>query len=149
MTTAAKIMKECQLIYEEKGQSAVFNHVNYHIEHGDITYRRVNFEYCYACETDSPAINSTCLVCRQGTKAHKPIRLVVVNEHTLGYIDPMFPRLLNILHASVLKGSPYSNLSGSIHLSHEKVRLASEKDFADFRVLFDGYKGNPDYEYAI
>ena len=28
-----------------------------------------------------------------------------------------------------------------------KVRLASEKDFEDFRCVFEGYKNNPEYEY--
>ena len=83
------------------------------------------------------------------------IRLVVVDEHTLGYIFPQsyYDKPLglvyaNILHASILKGAVNTErpiLIGSTN----KVRLANEKDFNDFRVCFNGYKNNPqEYEFV-
>ncbi|MSW53420.1 MAG: hypothetical protein F2817_21340 [Actinobacteria bacterium] len=83
------------------------------------------------------------------------IKLVVVDEHTLGFIFPQSyydkPSGLvyvNILHASVLKGAV--NTADPILIgSTNKVRLASEKDFDDFRVVMNGYKNNPnEYEFV-
>jgi hypothetical protein len=75
------------------------------------------------------------------------IKLVVFNEHTLGYILPEQPERVCILHTSILKGSYLSN-SSTIYVSDGTVRLASEKDFNSFRVLFSGYKNLPEiYEY--
>lgn len=83
------------------------------------------------------------------------IKLVVLNEHTLGFI---FPRscyegewkdlvYINILHASVLKGAV--NTTGPILVSPlDKVRLASEKDFDNFNVSFKGYDNEQEYEFV-
>jgi len=75
------------------------------------------------------------------------IKLVVFNEHTLGYILPKTPNTLCVLHASILRGAINS---GSSHInSNDKVRLANEKDFEDYRIMFNGYKNNlQEYEYA-
>lgn len=73
-------------------------------------------------------------------------KLVVIDEHTLGYILPN-SKEVGILHTSILKGSPFSP-SSTIYISNHNVRLASEKDFDDFRVMFDGYKQHSDeYEF--
>jgi hypothetical protein len=82
------------------------------------------------------------------------IKLVVLNEHTLGYI---FPRssyegewknlvYVNILHASVLKGATQTS-NPVLLCSTDKIRLASEKDFDDFRVNFKGYNNAVEYEF--
>ena len=73
------------------------------------------------------------------------IKLVVVDEHTLGYITPGLNGI-RVLHASILRGSPYCDTS-VIYEEGKKIRLASEQDFDDYRVCFDGYRNNPDYEY--
>lgn len=77
------------------------------------------------------------------------IKLVVFNEHTLGYIFPDFPNYVQVLHSSILKGAPHTTQHPDCFLIHKdsKVRLASEQDFADFRCVFDGYKNDKDYEY--
>ena len=77
------------------------------------------------------------------------IKLVVYNGHTLGYILPELPNSVQILHSSPLKGAVgTTNLQNNFHINKlEEVRLASEKDFADFRVCFDGYKNSSDYIY--
>ena len=78
------------------------------------------------------------------------IKLVVIEEHTLGFI---FPESIyaSVLHASVLRGSPISGsfLSANepILLGSKKVRLASEKDFDDYRVSFKGFDNELEYEY--
>ena len=83
------------------------------------------------------------------------IKLVVVDEHTLGYIFPPSAykehsglTYVNILHGSVLKGAV--NTTGPILIGNtNKVRLANEQDFNDYRVCFDGYKNNPqEYEFV-
>lgn len=76
------------------------------------------------------------------------IKLVVLDEHTLGYIQLAQPKYVSILHASILKGSPFPKY-GIIPIDGHSVRLASEKDFDDYRVSFEGYKRDPHYEYAV
>ena len=74
------------------------------------------------------------------------IKLVVLNNHTLGYILPELPNNVQILHASVLRGAVNCGHSVLIKKS-DYVKLASEKDFDEFRVLMDGYKKDLVYEY--
>jgi hypothetical protein len=74
------------------------------------------------------------------------IKLVVINENTLGYLIPGID-WAGVLHASVLKGSKFNNYSHA-YIKDEKVRLASEKDFEEFRVSFKGYENPDEYEYA-
>jgi hypothetical protein len=77
------------------------------------------------------------------------IKLVVIDECILGYIQPnrTWPETAGILHASILRGSTCGRLEGWIFTSHRAVRLASEKDFNDYNVSFDGYRNDPEYEY--
>lgn len=80
----------------------------------------------------------------QGTKT----KLVVFNEHTLGFITSETPEYVQPLHASILKGAPFETYPSSKWISkNDKVRLASEKDFNDFRCSFEGYK-EEEYEFA-
>ena len=77
------------------------------------------------------------------------IKLVVFNEHTLGYIIPEIPNQVQILHASVLKGAVWSLSKSSDYIGkNDKVRLASEQDFKDFRCCFSGYQNKDEYEFA-
>lgn len=64
------------------------------------------------------------------------IQLVVMDEHTLGYIDPISPNYMGVFHGSVLKGSPYGGVHGPVFITGEKIRLATKKDFEDFRVAW-------------
>ena len=76
-------------------------------------------------------------------------KLVVVDEHTLGYIDPEQPDYAGVLHASILKGATFC-VPASIEpilIKHKKVRLASAKDFNDFRVSFKGFDNEQLYEF--
>ncbi|MDR1091168.1 MAG: hypothetical protein LBL79_08850, partial [Prevotella sp.] len=74
---------------------------------------------------------------------------VVLNEHTLGYILPELPDSVQVLHLSILKGAPFELYPDSKMISsNDKVRLASEQDFDDFRVSFDGFRDNDKYEYS-
>lgn len=83
------------------------------------------------------------------------IQLVVLgcpsgHEHTLGYFDPAYPALAGVLSASVLKGSPAASYSSPIwSMCREGLtsRLATEKDFLEYRVQFESYRNNPEYEY--
>ena len=80
------------------------------------------------------------------------IKLVVIDEHTLGYLIPN-SNYAGVLRASILKGAPSTcsplSAMNPILVIFAKVRLASEKDFDDFRVSFDGYKKNKnEYEFA-
>lgn len=77
------------------------------------------------------------------------IKLVVYKEHTLGYILPELPNSVQILHSSPLKGAiGTTNLQNNYHINNlNEIRLASEKDFDDFRVDFKGYDDKQIYEY--
>lgn len=72
-------------------------------------------------------------------------RLVVTDEHTLGYITPN-SNIVGILHASVLKGAATSNPTPTYMF--KKIRLATAKDFDDFRVSFVGFNNEKEYEFA-
>ena len=74
------------------------------------------------------------------------IKLVVLNNHTLGYIIPEIPNCVQILHSSVLKRATNNGYSVPLN-SSDSIELASEKDFEEFRVCFDGYKNDKNYEY--
>lgn len=80
--------------------------------------------------------------------AKEKIKLVVVDEHTLGYVVEQMEDRAFVLHQSILKGAPWQLHPHDILLSGRKVRLASEKDFEDYRVCFEGYKDDPIYEYV-
>lgn len=78
----------------------------------------------------------------------KKTKLVVVNENTLGYILPETPETLGVLHASILKGALFCVHPEPKHISSlDKVRLATEKDFDDYRMSFKGFDNPELYEY--
>jgi hypothetical protein len=77
------------------------------------------------------------------------IKLVVFNEHTLGYIVPELPKYMFPIRASILKGATFETSDSSkLISSNDKVRLASEQDFDDFRVCFGGFGNESEYEFA-
>jgi hypothetical protein len=83
---------------------------------------------------------------------NQKIKLVVVNENTLGYILPEFPKQVSVLHASILKGAYQGSIGNPIPIGEKwcnhNVRLANAKDFDDYRVSFEGYKNHPqEYEF--
>lgn len=76
-------------------------------------------------------------------------KLVVFNEHTLGYILPELPNYVQVLKESILRGATFRMFpDNSLIHSTDKVRLASEKDFDSFNVSMRGYKNLPEvYEF--
>jgi hypothetical protein len=79
----------------------------------------------------------------------RKIKLVVFNNHTLGYILPELPNRLQVLQASVLRGATFKVHDESIAIGlNDSYRLATAKDFADFNFHFGGFQNNPDYEHA-
>ena len=79
------------------------------------------------------------------------IKLVVVGDHTLGYIHPETPNKINVLWGFILKGgrSWGSEIVLPILNKNDTIRLASEEDFNYFNVCFNGYKNNPnEYEFS-
>ena len=74
-------------------------------------------------------------------------KLVVFNEHTLGYILPQLPERVQILHTSILRGSYYTDRS-VIYVSDGVVRPASEKDFDAYRVHFGGFNNSDKYDFV-
>lgn len=67
---------------------------------------------------------------------------VVVGEHTLGAV---FPNGLQIIRASVLRGSPYPSMgvvAFDKNLQAGQWRYATEQDFADYNVSSVGVDFN-------
>lgn len=76
-------------------------------------------------------------------------KLIVVNEHTLGYFLPGETENYGVLHASILKGATFEISPGIKSIkSLDNVRLASEKDFEAFRVSFEGFGNRNEYEFS-
>lgn len=73
-------------------------------------------------------------------------KLVVFNEHTLGYIMPEQPERVCILHTSILKGS-YLTDGSTIYVTDGVVRLATAKDFENYRVSMTGFDNAELYEF--
>lgn len=74
------------------------------------------------------------------------IKLVVLEEHTLGYISEFNPNYVMVLKGSVLKGSPYGLMNNIALIGNKKIRLASEQDFEEFNVEFEPYKNKNKYD---
>lgn len=64
--TNAQHFKKAQTIYEKSGQIGVFDYAN---------KNKIGYEFCKACETKSPSIKHTCLVCGQETNKQQPMVL--------------------------------------------------------------------------
>ena len=92
----------------------------------------------------SPALSAS--------KELKPnIRLVVYNRHTLGYVCEEQPQTLFVLHYSPLRANGLGLIVNPFSFcitNKDDVKLASEKDFEDFNVSFNGYKKDPQYIYS-
>lgn len=76
-------------------------------------------------------------------------KFFVVEENVLGCINPCRPNVLNILHASILRGSTLSNVSWMfVPLDPNDMRPATRKDFEEFRVNSEGFeKDTKNYEF--
>jgi len=82
--------------------------------------------------------------------SNKKIKLAVYNNHTLGYILPELPNYIQPLHVSILKGAPFeTHPTSKIISKNDCVRLASEKDFEDFRCAFGSFENKYEYEFAF
>ena len=86
------------------------------------------------------------------------IKLVVIEEHTLGYVNEETPQSAGILCASTINrvlqgkaktGSPYNPLDGSISIVGKSVRMATVQDFIDFNVSHTGYTNDWVVEYIF
>lgn len=75
------------------------------------------------------------------------IKLVVMEEHTLGYIAPG-SMYLNVLHSSILKGAPFEVLPEPKLNKGKTIRLATPQDFEDYRHSFVGFDDRGKYEYV-
>jgi len=54
------------------------------------------------------------------------IRLVVIDEHTLGYLIPELPGYAGVIHASKIRHSPFNNISNA-YIKNSKIRTATKK----------------------
>ncbi len=64
-------------------------------------------------------------------------KAIVINEHTLGVV---IGRYVQILRASILRGSPYPGQGFICFPDSSEYRKATEKDFETYRIQF-----HPDY----
>lgn len=69
------------------------------------------------------------------------MKLIVLDENTLGLINDNQPDYFSCLASSVIMGSTYDSLHGPYYLPSDasRIRPATISDFYRFRVLVDGY----------
>ena len=72
------------------------------------------------------------------------ITFIVVDENTLGYVNPLQPNLMGILGSNKLG---FSWLCGMIQLPQPNTRPAKRKDFDTFRVSSKGFDTDPAYDF--
>lgn len=76
-------------------------------------------------------------------------KLVVINNCMLGCIHPETPNSAEILAASVIRGAVCASQAIEPKAVHpSEYRLATEKDFDEFRVSFKGFENEQEYEFA-
>ena len=73
------------------------------------------------------------------------IRLVVLNERMLGYI---YPDKTSFVVALAVESGDCVSLLDAINMRryvsfYDKVRFATERDFDDFYVCFEGFRNGP------
>lgn len=76
------------------------------------------------------------------------IKIVIYNNHTLGYIQPQLPNYVCILKSSILRGAPKDDF-GDPYLIHktDTVRPATIQDFKTFRHHLDKDYLTDEYEF--
>jgi hypothetical protein len=62
------------------------------------------------------------------------VRYIVINEHTLGYLQPPESKFAGILRGSIIKGGDTVQTNGVIVLSNHTVRDATRADFEEYHV---------------
>ena len=68
------------------------------------------------------------------------INFVVIDENVLGYVQPESPNVVGMLSSSHCINGPIA-----MPMNLDRVRPARRKDFDKFRVMFNGYKNNPQH----
>jgi hypothetical protein len=63
-----QMIKRCERICNDIGRAKFFDYVNENIRLKDPNFKKVKYEFCEACDCDSPAINHICLCCGQSTR---------------------------------------------------------------------------------
>lgn len=79
------------------------------------------------------------------------IKLVVIDNHTLGCIDPNSD-YATVLHTSILRGSNHGSASpitaiSPMFIKGKEIRLASKQDFEEFRVSMNYFDNPNEYEF--
>ena len=102
----------------------------------------------YPCDSDDNTLTTALKWCLREiiNRLKSCKKLVVVNEHTLGYIHPELQKHLQIIHGSIIKGAALGWKHGySLIVESDIVRLASEKDFDEYNVCFKGFNNENEY----
>lgn len=83
------------------------------------------------------------------------IKVIVVNENTLAELIPGKPGRIHVLSARATKKvkSRFFNYNGQYYFDlwrSDTTRLATEQDFDEYRVLFEGQYNDPEkYEFEL
>lgn len=77
------------------------------------------------------------------------IQFVVVNEHTLGVINPQRPNVIEKLAHSIIRGATYGSEHDTIHQPWPQMRPAKIADFDTFRVCKTGYQSDSRYNFPV
>jgi hypothetical protein len=83
-----KTIKMCERICNDIGRAKFFDYINDNIRLKEPLFKKVKYEFCEACDCDSPAINHICLCCGQPTKV----------------VDDLVDRVIEEIERDILNG---------------------------------------------
>jgi len=79
------------------------------------------------------------------------VSFVVVNENIFGYVTPAQSNQVGVLASSTIRGASHHWMNGPMALpvDGKGVRPATKADFEDYRIGYDQYANDAEYDIPL